>query len=89
MAKSLAEQIEEQKRVAADARRKIAELKQKAREAQAKRFARIAEKVGFFEVEITDEQLETAIRDLVSSTRKNDQGEAIKVEDPVQEHQTV
>ena len=65
MALSLSEKIEQQEKVAAEARKKIADLKQKAKMAEAKRFIRIAEKCGYFDVEVSDEELTNAINQLI------------------------
>ncbi|MGJ8530121.1 hypothetical protein [Maritalea sp.] len=69
MALTLAEKIEKQEKLAAQARKKIADLKQKARDEQTKRFIRIAEKHGYFDVEISDESLIEAIKQLTKAAR--------------------
>lgn len=60
---TIGNEIEKQKKVIADTKRKIENLKAK----EAKRILRIAERVGYFEVSVTDEQLETAMKEIVKT----------------------
>lgn len=70
MASTIAKQIAQQEQKIADAKKSLANLKAKARETEAKRFQRIADKVGFFEVEISDADLENALKNLVDAAQQ-------------------
>ncbi len=74
MALSLSEKIVQQEKIAAEVRKKISDLKQKAKLAEAKRFTRIAEKCGYFDIEISDEELTNAIEQLVKSVGSSQEG---------------
>lgn len=69
MATTIAKQIAQQEQKIADAKKSLATLKAKARDAEAKRFLRLADKVGFFEVDIADVDLENALKNLVSAVQ--------------------
>lgn len=56
-------EIEKQKKIIADTKKKIDDLKAK----EAKRILRVAEKAGYFDVSVTDEQLELGIRQIVQT----------------------
>lgn len=58
-------EIEKQKKIIADTKKKIDELKAK----EAKRILRVAEKAGYFDVSVTDEQLELGMRQIVQTAR--------------------
>ena len=70
MASTIAKQIAQQEQKIADAKKSLASLKAKARETEAKRFQRIADKVGFFEVEISDADFENALKNLVDAAQQ-------------------
>lgn len=56
-------ELEKQKKIIADTKQKIEDLKTK----EAKRILRIAEKAGYFDVSVTDEQLEVGMRQIVQA----------------------
>ena len=58
-------EIEKQKKIIADTKKKIDDLKAK----EAKRILRVAEKAGYFDVSVTDEQLELGIRQIVQTAK--------------------
>ncbi len=64
MMTTIGNEIEKQKKIITDTKRKIEDLKTK----EAKRILRIAEKVGYFDVDVTDEQLETAMKEIVKAS---------------------
>lgn len=70
MASTIAKQIAQQEQKIADAKKSLASLKAKARETEAKRFQRLADKVGFFEVEISDVDFENALKNLVDAAQQ-------------------
>ena len=76
MALSLSQKIEQQEKVAAEARKKISDLKMKAKVAEAKRFTRIAEKCGYFDIEVSDEDLTNAINQLIKSAGSHQKSES-------------
>lgn len=63
----LAKQIEQQEKKLNDEKKKLASLQEKAREFETKRFQRLATKVGFFDVTISDKDLESALKRLVDA----------------------
>ena len=65
---TLAEQIQKEQTTLQKTRARIDQLKEK----EAKRILRIAEKTGYFEVEITDQSLESAFEQLVNSAKNAD-----------------
>ena len=69
MALTIQEQIAQQEKSISDTKKKIAALRTKAKEKETKRFQKIGEKVGYFDLEITDQQLESALRTLVESVK--------------------
>ncbi len=62
---TLAEQIQKEQATLQKTRARIEQLKEK----EAKRMLRIAEKAGYYEVEITDKSLESAFEQLVKSAK--------------------
>jgi len=68
MSQSYQQQIQHQEAAIAESRKRIAELRQKAKEKETRRLQRIADKVGFFKTDISDQALETALKTLVEST---------------------
>jgi len=58
-------EIEKQKKIIADTKKKIDDLKAK----EAKRILRVAEKAGYFDVSVTEEQLELGIRQIVQTAK--------------------
>ena len=69
MALTIQEQIAQQEKSIKDTKKKIAALRSKVKEKEAKRFQKIGEKVGYFDLEITDQQLESTLRALVESVK--------------------
>ena len=68
MATTISKQIAQQEQKIADAKKALVSLKAKARDTEAKRFQRLADKVGFFDVEISDDDFENALKKLVDTT---------------------
>ena len=66
---SVSEQIKQQKEVIAQSRKRIRDLEKQAREAQAKRMIKLAEKAGLFTVDIPDAALIDAFEKLVKSAQ--------------------
>jgi len=62
---AIADEIKKQEEIAKQSRLKIEKLKDK----EAKRILRIADKAGFFSVEVSDETLAQAFTDLVKTAR--------------------
>lgn len=73
MALTLQQQIQQQEATIAESRKKIADLRTKVMEKEAKRFQRIADRVGFLEADISDKALESALRKLVESAKANEE----------------
>ncbi len=67
---TIGNEIEKQKKIIADTKRKIEELKAK----EAKRILRIAEKAGYFDVSVTDEQLEVGMKEIVKAAMAGTSG---------------
>ncbi len=65
MPQTITEQIAQAEQQIADTRKKIATLKAK----EAKRIIRLAEKSGYFEVDLTDAEIEQALRSAIDSAR--------------------
>lgn len=61
----IVEEIKKQEAIAEQSRLKIEKLKEK----EAKRIVRIADKAGFFEVDVSDDALSKAFTDLVKSLK--------------------
>lgn len=61
----IVEEIKKQEAIAEQSRLKIEKLKEK----EAKRMVRIADKVGFFEVDVTDEALTQMFTELITSIK--------------------
>jgi len=61
----IAEEIKKQEEIAKQSRFKIEKLKEK----EAKRILRIADKAGFFEIDVSDEALSKAFTQLVNSQK--------------------
>jgi len=63
----LAKQIEAQLKKVEDSKAQLATLQEKARAVEVKRFQRLAAKVGFFDIEISDSDFENALKKLVDA----------------------
>lgn len=69
MSPTLADQIKAQQGKVRQAEKELKALQAKVRAAETKRFERFAKKVGFYDVPISDEQLESALKQLVKAAR--------------------
>lgn len=65
----LAKQIEQQKQKLEEGKTQLANLQAKARDVELKRFQRLAQKVGFYDVEISDADFEKALKSLADAAR--------------------
>jgi len=61
----IAEKIKQQEKVVADSKKRIVQMK----EQEAKRILRLADKVGFFEVDISDEQIRQSFERMVKAAK--------------------
>ena len=62
---SIAEKIKAEEKKVVDTRKRIAQMK----EQEAKRILRLADKAGFFEIEVSDAAITTAFEQMVTTAR--------------------
>ena len=73
----LAKQIEQQEKKLNDEKKKLASLQEKAREAETKRFQRLAAKVGLFDAAVSDKDMESALQQLVDAAGSPQKTESV------------
>lgn len=70
-------EIEKQKKIIADTKKKIDDLKSK----EAKRILRVAEKAGYFDVSVTDEQLELGMKQIIEAAKAPPQESIVQTQE--------